>query len=56
MTAPPASSLEATELEWLEWFYQNCDFGPAHGDVMLSMQELFAIDTGKKVPEAYVYE
>jgi hypothetical protein len=44
---------QATELEWLQWFYVNCDFGPAHGDVMLSLREYFTESTGKSVPDGY---
>lgn len=46
----------ATELEWLKWFFQNADFGPAHGDVMLSLQEQFEEAMKKRVPENYKYE
>ena len=44
---------EATELEWLEWFYANCDFGPAHEDVVYIMQEAFVKETGKAIPSGY---
>lgn len=47
---------KATELEWLKWFYTNCDFGPAHGDVMLGLQEYFTQETGKAIPDGYEYE
>lgn len=46
----------ATEMEYLEWFYQNCDFGPAHEDVVMSLQRWFEDETGKRVPRAYRYE
>jgi len=46
----------ATPLEYLEWIYLNMDFGPAHGDVMYGLQEGFKEDTGKDIPEEYVYE
>lgn len=44
---------EATELEFLQWFYKNCDFGPAHEDVIDIMREQFEKREGKKVPEGY---
>jgi hypothetical protein len=47
---------EATELEYLQWFFYNCDFGPADGDVRLALQEEFEYRTGKLVPEFYNYE
>jgi hypothetical protein len=36
---------------WLEWFYINADFGPAHGDVMTYMYERFKEETGLRVPQ-----
>lgn len=47
---------KATELEYLQWFYANADFGPAHGDVMIGLQEEFTEKTGKAVPDGYEYE
>jgi len=47
---------KATELEYLRWFYQNCDFGPADDDVVLAMNERFKEKTGKDLPEKYVWE
>ena len=44
---------EATELEWLTWFCQTADFGPADGDVRLSLQDYFEEETGKRVPAAW---
>jgi len=43
----------ATELEYLRWIYRNMNFGPAHGDVMLGLQEYFKKRTGKEIPEEY---
>lgn len=43
------------ELEWLRWFYQNADFGPAHGDVIYILQENFK-EQGGEIPEGYEYE
>lgn len=47
---------KATPLEYLKWFYMNADFGPAHSDVMYGLNERFKEDTGKDIPEEYVYE
>jgi hypothetical protein len=44
---------QATELEWLQWFYSRCDFGPAHEDVLQAMMEDFIEETGKKIPDGY---
>lgn len=43
----------ATELEWLMYFYQNADFGPADSDVRWSIKESFEKETGKSLPEGY---
>ena len=43
---------EATELEFLEWFFNNCDFGPADSDVRCSLMEEFE-QSGKRVPRSY---
>lgn len=45
----------ATELEWLKWFAQNADFGPAHGDVFEEMQLSFMEETGKNLPLGWHY-
>ena len=47
---------EATELEWLRYFYDNADFGPADWDVRRIIQENFEHSTGKKLPSDYRYE
>jgi hypothetical protein len=43
----------AEELEFLRWFYQNADFGPASEDVYGSMRTRFVIETKKRLPEGY---
>lgn len=48
-----ANRERATELEWLKWFYQHADFGPADGDVNESMKQEFMNKTGKNLPEGY---
>ena len=35
---------------WLEWFFCNADFGPAHDDVMIGMFEDFQNETGEFLP------
>lgn len=44
---------EATELEYLKWFYSWADFGPAEGDVRYYMRKDFEKRTGKLVPKGY---
>ena len=44
---------EATPLAWLEWFWDNCDFGPAHEDVIHIMEQRFEKETRQKVPRDY---
>lgn len=46
----------ATKLEYLEYFYQVADFGPAHGDVVYYINEGFTKHTGKLIPVGYEYE
>ncbi len=43
----------ATELEYLRWFRINCDFGPAHSDVVDIMNQEFMSDTGKNLPKGW---
>ena len=38
---------------WLEWFFQNADFGPADTDVRMIMQEQYEKETGRLVPDDY---
>ena len=45
----------ATELEYLKWFRQNADFGPADGDVKILMNEQFKKETGKLLPKGWNY-
>jgi hypothetical protein len=44
---------QATELEYLKWFFINTDFGPAHEDVVDCMEGAFTKETGKEVPTAW---
>lgn len=45
--------MKATELEWLTWFCQNADFGPADGDVRDMMAQEFMDETGKGLPDGW---
>jgi hypothetical protein len=44
---------DATELEWLRYYYRTSDFGPAHEDVVMIIREMFEKETGKRVPKDY---
>lgn len=44
------------EVEFLQWFYCECDFGPAHEDVISIMHENYTIETGREIPEGYRQE
>lgn len=43
----------ATELEFLQWFYANADFGPADSDVRNGLKEDFVAQIGKDLPKGY---
>ncbi len=45
----------ATEYEYLKWFWQTADFGPAHSDEMERLNQMFMEKTGKNLPEGYNY-
>jgi len=45
----------ATELEYLEWFRHNADFGPADSDVKDMMNRDFMDETGKNLPKGWNY-
>ena len=45
----------ASEYEYLEWFRINCDFGPAHSDVVDALNVMFMRKTGKNLPEGWNY-
>ena len=51
-----AKKEKATELEWLKFFYQNADFGPADYDVKRSMADEFRERKGKELPNGYMDE
>jgi hypothetical protein len=43
----------ATELEFLIYFYNMSDFGPADSDVRWILKERFKVATGRDLPEGY---
>ena len=45
----------ASELEHLEWFYNNVEFGPADSEVGDSLNKYFMDETGKNLPDGYNY-
>lgn len=49
-------SIPKTEYDWLVWFFQNADFGPADSDVKALMESYYQEKTGKLVPEEYKAE
>lgn len=49
----PIGDKEVQELKYLRWFYQHCDFGPAHEDVVCSLNECYEEATGLTIPEGY---
>lgn len=44
---------QATELEYLQWFFASADFGPADSDVRECMEGWFEKETGKSLPDGY---
>lgn len=38
---PGTVRVDSTRYRWLEFFEQEADFGPAHGDVMLGLARKF---------------
>ncbi len=47
------TSQQEAELEYLQWFHGNADFGPADSDVRYYMNEAYTKETGQPVPEGY---
>lgn len=43
----------ASELEFLRWFYEEADFGPADSDVRDIMKRDFEEQTGLELPLGY---
>lgn len=46
-------TVSRAEYEWLVWFAQRADFGPADGDVRDGMREQYEDETGKRVPAGW---
>lgn len=46
----------ATELEYLKFFFQEADFGPADSDVRDYIRERFMNETGKNLPAGYNFD
>ncbi len=44
---------QAEELEFLQWFYANADFGPADSDVRNTMKQEFISAKRKTLPNGY---
>ncbi len=44
---------EAEDIEWLRYFMDVADFGPAHEDVVAIYMRRFEEKTGKRVPFDY---
>ena len=46
----------ATELEFLEYYYMESDFGPSHGDIVYMIKQNFIKEKGKLLPVGYDFE
>jgi hypothetical protein len=46
------ANLEA-ERDYLQWFHQEADFGPAEGDVRAALNKRYTAETQNPVPEGY---
>lgn len=49
-------SKEASDLEYLTWFWNNIDLGPAYRHAILDLEEMFEKGAGKKVPNDFSYK
>lgn len=45
--------MKATVLEWLQYFYDEADFGPGSGEYVYQLKQQFTQDTGKELPDGY---
>jgi len=50
--SPSEYKSEMEELDYLQFFYGECDFGPAHEDVIECINQAYR-DDGKDIPEGY---
>lgn len=46
-------TVSRAEYDYLVWFVQYADFGPADGDVRDGMREHYESSTGKRVPKGW---
>jgi hypothetical protein len=44
---------QEAELQYLQWFYVNADFGPAHEDVITCLNQDYVDETGSPIPAGY---
>ena len=44
---------QASELQWLRYFFSHADFGPADDDVRYIIEEDFTRTTGLALPKGY---
>ena len=49
-------SVTQAEYDWLLWFFQRADFGPADGDVRIMLEDQYEKETGRTIPSAYKCE
>lgn len=49
-------TISTADYDWLVWFFQNADFGPADSDVKALMESYYQEETGKCVPDKYKAE
>lgn len=47
------SNTPEAELEYLQWFHCNADFGPAESDVRYYLNKQYTEQTGNPVPAGY---
>jgi hypothetical protein len=47
------TSEDENELDFLRWFYINCDFGPADEDVRAILIDEYKKETGRDMPSGY---
>ena len=49
----PISREEYCEFKYLDYFYSECDFGPAHEDVVELINDSFETEFKRPVPVGY---
>lgn len=48
--------VDKDEYDYLVWFMQNADFGPADDDVCRMMAEDYVKETGRKLPKGWGFD